>query len=494
MTELSENDPAVDSPAAGTGVTISKLVLPLLLLAEFMIQIDGTIVNVALPSIKSDLGFSDGSLAWVVNGYVLSYGSLLLLGGRAADVLGRRRLLMFGLSVFTVASAVSAVAGDSGLLVAARIVQGAGAAAVAPAVLSLIITMFPEGKQRTSAMAAWGGAAAAGSVFGSLIGGALTSGPGWRWVFIINVPIGLAILVCAPRVMAVGRSRNRSKLDPVGTAAITLALFAMVYAVIGTETNGWQSTRTIALLVAAAVLLVLFVFVERSYDDPILPGSLLGKRNTSGSIATTVLFGATQLSCFFFVTLYLQQVLGYSAIATGFAYLPIMVGFGASSGIASSLIASRGVTASLTPGLILIAGGMYWLSTVPVGGNFWADILGPTLLTGLGLGMTYVPLSMAVTADVDVEHTGVASAMFTSSNMIGGALGLAVLSSIASGRTRAVQVGGGSLAHALVTGFHRAFFLGGCLALVALLVALAVIRVAKPKPAPAQPATPDLAG
>ncbi len=482
MTELSENDPKADSSAAdtGAGVTISKLALPLLLLAEFMIQIDGTIVNVALPSIKSDLGFSDGSLAWVVNGYVLTYGSLLLLGGRAADVLGRRRLLMFGLSVFTIASAVSAVAGDSGLLVASRIAQGAGAAAVAPAVLSLIITMFPAGKQRSSAMAAWGGAAAAGSVFGSLIGGALTSGPGWRWVFIINVPIGLIILVCAPRVMALGRSLHRPKLDPAGTAAITLALFAVVYAVIGTETSGWGSTRTIVLLIVAAVLLVFFVFVERSYDDPILPGSLLGKRNTMGSIATTVLFGATQLSSFFFVTLYMQQVLGYSAIATGVAYLPIMIGFGASSGIANSLIARRGVTASLTPGLILIAGGMYWLSIVPVGGNFWADILGPTLLTGLGLGMTYVPLSMAVTADVDPQHTGVASAMFTSSNMIGGAIALAVLSSIASGRTRALQAGGGDFAHALVSGFHSAFFIGGCVALVALVVALAVIRVAKP--------------
>lgn len=460
-------------------VTISKLVLPLLLLAEFMIQIDGTIVNVALPSIKSALDFSDGSLAWVVNGYVLTYGSLLLLGGRLADVLGQRRLLITGLSIFTVASAASAFSQSSELLVVARIVQGAGAAAVAPAVLSLIITMFPEGKQRTSAMAAWGGAAAAGSVFGSLIGGALTSGPGWRWVFIINLPIGIVILALAPSVMALGRSRNRPKLDGLGTVSITLALFALVYAIIGSETHGWGASQTIVLLAVAAVLVIGFVVVENRYHDPMLPGSLIGKRNTAGSVGTTLLFGATQLSCFFFVTLYLQQVLGYSAIETGLAYLPIMVGFGASSGIANSLIAKAGVTASIIPGLLLIAGGMFWLSTVPVNGGFWANILGPTLLTGLGLGMTYVPLSMSVTADVDAKHTGVASALFTSSNMVGGAIGLAVLSSVAADRTSSLAKSGAPASQSLVDGFHLAFLIGGVLALVALVVALAVIRVRK---------------
>lgn len=477
-------------PGVEKAVQISKLALPLLLLAEFMIQIDGTVVNVALPTIKSALGFTDGSLAWVVNGYVLSYGALLLLGGRLADVLGRRRLLITGLTVFTLASAVCAFAEQPWVLVTARIVQGAGGAAIAPAVLSLIITMFEDEKQRAKAMAAWGGAAAAGSVFGSLIGGALTSGPGWRWVFIINLPIGVVILLLAPRVMPAGISNHRPKTDVFGTASITLALFAAVYAIIGSETHGWKSSQTVILLALAAVLLVVFVFVERNYEDPMLPGSLIGKRNTAGSVGTTVLFGATQLSCFFFVTLYLQQVLGYSAISTGLAYLPIMVGFGASSGLANAIIAKRGVTASLTPGLILIAGGMYWLSTIPVNGGFWKDICGPTLLIGLGLGMTYVPLSMAVTADVEEEHTGVASALFTSSNMVGGAIGLAVLSSVAATRTGHLAAAGKSLASALVGGFHLAFLIGGALALVALVVALVMLRVRKEDLAPATPGGP----
>jgi EmrB/QacA subfamily drug resistance transporter len=480
MKELSTDDYAEQAPPSpASRPAISPLVLPLLLMAEFMIQVDATIVNVALPTIKSDLGFTNGSLAWVVNGYVLAYGTLLLLGGRLADVLGRRTLLMIGITVFTVASALCAGSTHPQELVLSRVVEGVGGAIIAPAVLALIITMFPEGKARASALSAWGAAAACGSVFGSIIGGALTTGVGWRWVFIINLPIGAAVLLLAPRVMAASRSQRRPKLDPIGTGAITLALFALVYAVIGTETHGWRSAQTIALLVVSAVLLLVFVAVERRHDDPILPARLLFRRNTAGSIATTMLFGSAQLGCFFFVTLYLQQVLGYSALRTGLAYLPIMVGFGASSGIGNSLVKGRGgVRASLAIGLPLIAAGLFWLATVPVHGGFWTHIAGPTLITGLGLGLTYVPLSVAVTADADLENTGVASAMFTSSLMVGSAVGLAIFSTVSSSRTSALLAVGYHQLDALVGGFRLVFFIGGVLALVAMVLALSILRVA----------------
>lgn len=464
---------APPSPVATAG----KIVLLTLLLAEFMIQIDATIVNVSLPAIQQDLGFTGTSLAWVVNGYMLCYGGLLLLGGRLADVYGRRLVLMTGVSVFTVASVLCGLAGDPVVLVLARALQGIGAAAAAPAVLSLIITSFREGAERNGALAAWGGASAGGSLFGLLIGGVLTSTVDWRWIFYINVPVGLAIVALAPFVLKESKAASRPSLDAGGAITITAALLVITYALLGAHGGAGLDLGSVGLLVLGALLLAVFVAVEKRHHEPLIPMSLFANRNTAGSLGATALFGTTQMGYFFFVTLYLQNVLGFSAIQTGLSYLPLIAALAVTTTLANKIIAARGVKAALVPGLVLIIAGLGWLSQVPVDGSWVGDVLGPTVLAGLGIGLTFVPLSISATSGVDPRDAGAVSGLFNVAVLIGGSIGIAVLT-IASGLTGEIpMLPLPTPTPEAIGGFQGVFLTGAGLAVLALLVCAAVLRV-----------------
>jgi EmrB/QacA subfamily drug resistance transporter len=455
-----------------------NLALLLLAMTQFVIVIDASIVNVALPSIGAHLHFSRDDLTWVVNSYTLTFGGFLLLGGRMADLLGRRRMFMLGLVVFSLASLAGGLAQSETWLIAARAVQGLGAAIVSPAALSIITTTFADGAERNRALGIWGAVAGAGGAAGVLLGGVLTSALSWRWVLFVNVPIGLIAASLAPRILLESRREEAgSTFDIPGAVTVTAGVALLVYAVVEAVNVGWGSTRTIACLAGAVLLLIAFVLIELRQDDPLMPFSIFRLRTLRGANIVGLLIGMSLFSMFFFISLYLQDVMGYSPIKTGIAYLPLAVGIIVSAGIASQLVTRLGFKIPLTIGMVLIAAGLLWFSQVPApNGSYVADILGPSLLAAVGLGFAFVPVTIAAVTGTAPHEAGLASGLINTSQQVGGALGLAILATVANSRTQdIVNAGVHNTAIALTKGFDRAFLIGAGFAVLGAILTILLI-------------------
>ena len=447
-------------------------ILVLVCVAQFMVVLDASIVNVALPTIGNALDFSESNLPWVLNAYVLTFGGFLLLGGRVADFLGRRRVFMFGLVLFALASLAGGLATNAGQLIAARAVQGLGGAILSPAALSILITTFRDGAERNRALGVWGAIAGSAGAAGVLLGGVLTEGLGWEWVFWVNVPIGVIAAAVAPLVIGESRSEGEHRrFDVAGAVSITAGLSILVYAVLEANDAGWGSARTIALLAASAALIAAFIGIERRSSAPLVPFRIFRLRTLTGANVVGLLLGASLFSMFFFISLYMQQVLGYSAIKAGLSYLPLAITIIISAGIASQLVTRVGFKWVLAAGMLLIALGLVWFSQISVHGSFAADILGPSLLAALGLGFAFVPVTIAAVAGVSERDSGLASGLINTSQQVGGAVGLAVLAAVST------SVTGSSRAPAVLTsGFQEAFLTGAGFAVLGLAATLFLIR------------------
>src|SRR5919204_3778221 len=401
--------------------------LALLLGVQFMVVLDIAIVNVALPSIQTDLGFSQGNLQWVVSAYALLFGGFLLLGGRIADLIGRRRLFLTGLVVFTGASLLSGVSWGEGALIGARSLQGFGAALITPAALSILTTTFAEGKERNTALGAWGGVGAFGAVAGVLLGGVLTEALGWQWIFFVNVPVGLAGLALAPLLLTESRDARTKTFDLPGASLVTGGLVTLVYAITQANSNGWGSTETIALFAGAAVLLAAFIGWERRTAEPLVPFSFFRLRTVVGANIAGLILGTAIFAMFLMLTLYMQQVLGYSAMKTGVAYLAVAGTAIFWSGLAAQLVTRIGVKPVLAIGMTALSAGLVYFTQVSVGGSYLGDLLPGFLLIAVGLGFSFVPISIAALAGVQPAEAGLASGLINTSQQIGGALGIAAL-------------------------------------------------------------------
>ncbi len=454
-----------------------NLALVLLAMTQFVIVIDASIVNVALPSIGAHLHFARTDLSWVVNAYVLTFGGFLLLGGRMADLLGRRRMFILGLVVFSLASFAGGIAQSEGWLIAARAVQGLGAAIVSPAALSIITVTFAEGAERNRALGIWGAVAGAGGAAGVLLGGILTSGLNWRWVLFVNVPIGLIAALLAPRTLRESRAEDgTTTFDLPGAVTVTAGLSLLVYAVVDTVNSGWGSTATFLRLGGAALLLIAFLVIERRSRYPLMPFSIFRLRTLRAANIVGLLIGMSLFSMFFFISLYLQDVLHYSPIKTGISYLPLAVGIIISAGAASQLVTRLGFKPPLIAGMLLIAGGLLWFSQVPATGSYAADVLGPSLLAAAGLGFSFVPVTIAAVTGTKPHEAGLASGLINTSQQVGGALGLAILATIANSRTQNLfHAGTHNAAVALTKGFDRAFLVGAGFAIVGAILTAVLI-------------------
>jgi EmrB/QacA subfamily drug resistance transporter len=464
--------PSLDTPRA------KNLALMLLAMTQFVIVIDASIVNVALPSIGAHLHFSRDDLSWVVNAYTLTFGGFLLLGGRLADLLGRRRMFMLGLIVFSLASLAGGLAQSEAWLIVARAVQGLGAAIVSPAALSIITTTFAEGAERNRALGIWGAVAGAGGAAGVLLGGILTSGLSWRWVLFVNVPIGLIAATLAPRLLLESRAEGGAKgFDIPGAVSVTAGLALLVYAVVDAVNVGWGATSTLLRLAGAAILLAAFVAIELRQRHPLMPFSIFRLRTLRGADIVGLLIGMSLFSMFFFISLYLQDVLHYSPIKAGVSYLPLAVGIILSAGAASQLVTRVGFKPTLIGGLLLIAVALLWFSRVPApGGSYLADVFGPSLLAAFGLGFSFVPVTIAAVTGTKPHEAGLASGLINTSQQVGGALGLAILATVANSRTQSLLHGGvHNTSVALTKGFDRAFLVGAGFALAgAILTAILI--------------------
>ena len=446
--------------------------LALLAMTQFVIVIDASIVNVALPSIGTALHFARTDLSWVVNAYTLTFGGFLLLGGRLADLLGRRRMFILGLVVFSLASFAGGVAQSEGWLIVARAAQGLGAAIVSPAALSILVTTFAEGAERNRALGIWGAVAGAGGAAGVLLGGILTSGLNWRWVLFVNVPIGIAAAALAPRILVESRAEDGAKtFDIPGAVTVTAGLSLLVYAM------GWGSSATLLKIAGAAVLLVAFVIIELRERHPLMPFSIFRLRTLRGANIVGLLIGMSLFSMFFFISLYLQNVLHYSPIKTGISYLPLAVGIILSAGAASQLVTRLGFKPPLIAGLLLIAGGLLWFSQVPgTGGSYAVDVLGPSILAAAGLGFAFVPVTIAAVAGTEPHEAGLASGLINTSQQVGGALGLAILATVANSKTQSLfQSGVHNTSVALTKGFDQAFLVGAGFAVAGAILAALLI-------------------
>jgi EmrB/QacA subfamily drug resistance transporter len=457
------------------------IALILLCFAQFIVVIDASIVNVALPSIGEGLNFSQENLSWVVNAYVLTFGGFLLLGGRMADLLGRRRVFIAGLLLVAAASLAAGFAANEGQLIAARAAQGLGAAIISPSALSIITTTFSDGAERNKALGAWGAVAGAGGAAGVLFGGILTDGLGWEWVLWINVPIALAVAALTPGLVAETRSESATRhFDAAGAVSVTAGLSILVYALVDATDAGWGSTQTLGLLALSAALIAAFVAIELRSAAPLMPFRIFRLRTLTGANIVGLLVGASLFSMFFFITLYMQQVLGYSAIKAGLSYLPLALTIIVASGIASQLVTRIGFKPVLAMGMTFIAAALVWFSQVSVGGGFATDILGPSLLAATGLGFGFVTTTIAAVSGVREQESGLASGLINTSQQIGGALGLAVLATIANSRTDDLMASSGgdpaALPNALTEGFQSAFLGGAAIAALGLVLTLVLIR------------------
>ena len=454
----------------------TRLGVPTLLLLcgiQFMDVADTSIVNVALPSIEHDLYFSQQNLQWVASGYLLTYGGFLLLGGRAADLLGRRRVLVAGLIWFGLCSLAGGVAQSQGLLIGARIAQGIGAAIMAPAALSILTTTFTEGKDRNTALGIWGGISAIGAAVGVSLGGLLAEGPGWRWVLFVNLPIVALSLLATYRLLPSDRKQPQAGgFDLQGALLATGGMLLLVFGLIRAPVVGWGSTETILELAGAAVLLVAFVVNEVRADTPLFPFSIFRVKGLVAADITQLVAFAGFLTMFFFVTLYMQEVLGFSPIQAGMAYLPVTGAFGISAGISTQLIGRVGTRPVIVGGSLIAAAGIYWLSRVPVDGTYAANVLPGLLIMPLGAGAVFVGVTIAANAGVPAHQAGLAAALLNAARQVGSALGLAIFSAIATSRTHHLLAAHASTATALDVGYQRALFVSSIFVLAAAIIAL----------------------
>ena len=452
--------------------------LMVLCLGVLMIVLDTTIVNVALPSIREDLHFTETSLVWVVNAYMLTFGGFLLLGGRLGDLLGHRRMFLAGLVLFTVASLACGLARGQGLLIAARAAQGLGGAVVSAVSLSLIMNLFTEAGERARAMGVYGFVCAGGGSLGVLLGGLLTSTLSWHWIFLVNIPIGAVVYALCLRLLpAAAAQAAGGKLDVAGALTVTASLMLAVYAVVNGNEAGWTSAQSLGLLGAAALLMALFLLIEARVAEPLMPLALFRLRNVATANVVGVLWAAAMFAWFFVSALYMQLVLGYDAMQVGLAFLPanlIMAAF--SLGLSAKLVMRFGIRAPLATGLLMAALGLALFARAPIDGAFTADVLPGMLLLGLGAGIAFNPMLLAAMSDVEPSQSGLASGVVNTAFMMGGALGLAVLASLAAARTAALATAGAAALAALAGGYRVTFLAGAVIAAVAAALAAALVR------------------
>ncbi|MGI8414078.1 MAG: MFS transporter [Solirubrobacteraceae bacterium] len=486
--------PSTPANTSFLATRLGKLTLALLCAVAFLDFVDASIVNIALPSIRRALHFSVQDLVWVPSSYLLTYGGFMLLGGRGADLLGRRRMLVAGVSLIGVSSLIGGFAGSSGMLVAARLAQGLGAAMTLPAALSILTTTFKEGKDRNTALGVWGGIAGLASAAGVLLGGLLTEGPGWRWVMFVN-PIA-AVLVLGAVYQLIADDRRRARLanfDALGAVLATGGMVLLVFALVKAPTVGWGKLRTIAELAGALALLTAFVINELRANNPLAPMSIFRINGLGYSNATQLIGFAGLLAMFFYLTLYMQNVLHYSAIQTGAAYLPLCFAVGIAAGIASQLLSRIGTRPVIVAGALISAGGMYWLSRIPVHGSFASDLLPGMLVLSFGVGPMFVAVTTAANAGVPVDKAGLAASLLNASQQVGGALGLAIFTAVATSRTNHLLAARTSIAHALTAGFQRALLVGSIFILASALIGLRATNTRGEEPKGAPTALPEAA-
>jgi EmrB/QacA subfamily drug resistance transporter len=463
MSERASTAPA----AADTGHVNRWLVLVLVCMAQFMVILDATVVNVALPSIQKDLEISDADLQWIVNAYTLTFGGFLLLGGRAGDLLGRKRVFLVGLVIFTVASLLNGLAPTSEFLIIFRGLQGLGAALISPAALSIITTTFEEGPERTKAMSVWAAIAVGGGAVGLLLGGILTDLLSWPWIFFVNVPVGIAVFIASRRDVPESRDpRAHKSYDIVGAVTVTAGLIILVYAIVKADEKGWGSLHTLGFGALAIALLAAFVFEERRSAEPLVPLGVF-RIPTIRAANVCMFFVASGLfAMFYFNTLYMQRVLGYSPLEAGLASLPFTLGIMAGAGLAQALIPKLGLREVPLIGIAIGTAGLLLFLRIEPGGSYVSDLLPPIVVVSVGMGMTFVPVTLIATSGIGAEEAGLASGIFNTSQQVGGALGLAVLATLAASRTSSTLTDLGrrprppDVAQALVDGFHVAFFAG----------------------------------
>jgi EmrB/QacA subfamily drug resistance transporter len=450
-----------------------KLTLVLLCSIAFLDFVDASIVNIALPSIRRALHFSEADLLWVPSGYLLTYGGFMLLGGRAADLLGRRRILVSGVLIIGISSMVGGVAQSSAVLVGARLAQGFGAALTLPSALSILTTTFKEGKDRNTALGVWGGVGGLASAAGVLLGGLLTEGPGWRWVMFVNPIACVLVLGGVFRLVSGERRPARSgSFDLIGATLVTGGMLLLVYALVRAPTVGWSNARTIGELCGAVAMLITFVINEQRTKNPLAPLSIFRINGLGFSNLTQLIAFAGFLALFFFLTLYMQNVLHYSAIQTGAAYLPLAFTIGISAGISSQLIARVGTRPLIVAGALVAAGGLYWLSRIPVDGSYLSNLLPAMLVLSVGFGPVFVGVTTAANAGVPADKSGLAAALLNASQQLGGALGLAIFTAVATTRTQHLLVAHTPAPQALTAGFQRALMVGSLFILASAFIAL----------------------
>lgn len=480
-------------PAAGKAarpVSHPYLTLVIIAFAQFMVVLDATITNVALPSIQRALNFSVENLQWIVTGYTLTFGGFLLLGGRLADIFGRRLIFVLGLALFSLASLAAGFATSDTQLIVARAVQGAGGALLSPAALSILLDTFKEGRERNRALGVWGGVASAGAALGLLLGGIITEYIGWEWIFYVNVPIGALTILATLRWIRESRTDEKIESDIFGAISVTAGLMLLVYGLIKAPTYGWTSGRTVAYLAAAVLLLVAFVANEARRRHPLIPLSIFRVGNVAGANLTAMPITIAMFAIFFYVTLYIQQQLGFSPVEAGFAALPVAVVIGISAGVGSQLVNRVGYKKILIFSPMFLVAALLYLGHIPAeGGSYWKDILPGFIIMGLGMGASFVAMTIAATAGVPKSESGLASGLINTSQQIGGALGLAILTAVAASRTKDVlaqasaEAGGrpdvAAVSHALVEGYHWAFFAGAAIASLSIVFAIFLLHKQK---------------
>jgi EmrB/QacA subfamily drug resistance transporter len=462
--------------------------LALVCAAFFMTVLDVSIVNVALPSIGRALDFSRESLQWVITAYAITFGGFLLLGGRAADLLGRRRVFMVGVAVFTVASLLCGLAWSEGVLIGARALQGLGAAIISPAALSIITTTFDEGAERNKALGIWGAIGGSGAAVGVLAGGVLTKYLGWEWIFFVNVPVGVGAFVLAPRFVRESRVGVSRRADALGAVTVTAGLALLVYALSRAPVVGWSSARTIGLLAASVALLAIFVVWEQRVTDPLMPLGIFRIRTVAGANVVGLLLGAVVFSNFFILTLYVQQVLGYSALEAGITFVATAGTAVLTAGLAQALVTRIGVKPVLATGMILLTAGLLWYTQIPVDGSFWPNLLPGYLAVGVGLPFSFIPVSIAALAGVEWQEAGLASGLINTAQQIGGAVGVAVASSVATSHFTTLVREGSAQPAALTSGFQWGFWVMAGIAAAGIAASLTLIRTAEVAESEAAPA------
>ncbi|HEU4657748.1 MAG TPA: MFS transporter [Capillimicrobium sp.] len=462
---------------ARRAATSPWIVLVLVCLAQFMVVLDATIVNVAMPSIQVDLGMTESDLQWIINAYTLVFGGFLLLGGRAADLFGRQRLFLIGVAIFSIASAINGLATSPEMLIAGRALQGLGGALVSPAALSIVINTFEEGAERTKALGVWSAIAAGGGAVGLLLGGVLTDLLTWEWTFFVNVPVGLAAFVLSLRLVPNSRADHLPRsVDLAGAVSVTAGLVVLVYAIVEAEDAGWGSLQTLGLGGIALALLAAFVAIELRSPAPLVRLGIFKVRSLTGANVVLLFIAAGMFASFFFVSLYVQRTLGLSPLEAGLAFMPFTAGIMTGATLAQRGIKTLGPRTVSMIGMTLAAIGLFYQSHISVDGSYVVDILPGTIVMSVGMGLTFVPITLIATTNVDGEDAGLASGLFNTSQQIGGALGLAILSTFATDKTANVLAGGADQMSALVEGWQLAMLIAAGLMVLAVVVLGTVIR------------------